>query len=74
MAGPNAGIKDPEHIVKFNQVADDLGLDTISAGDTIIWAMEMTERGIHDFGIRFGEADKMISMLEMMARKEGIFW
>ena len=72
VAGPNAGIKDPEHIVKFNQVADDLGLDTISAGDTIIWAMEMTERGIHDFGIRFGEADKMISMLEMMARKEGI--
>jgi len=72
VAGPNAGIKDPEHIVKFNQVADDLGLDTISAGDTIIWAMEMTERGIHDFGIRFGEADKMISMLEMMAKKEGI--
>lgn len=72
VAGPNAGIKDPEHIVKFNQVADDLGLDTISAGDTIIWAMEMTEKGIHDFGIRFGEADKMIKMLEMMARKEGI--
>ena len=37
VAGPNAGIRDPYAIVKFNQVADDMGLDTISAGDTIIW-------------------------------------
>lgn len=72
VAGPNAGIKDPEAIVKFNQVADNMGLDTISAGDTIIWAMEMTEKGIHDFGIRFGEADKMINYLELIAKKEGV--
>lgn len=72
VAGPNAGIKDPEAIVKFNQVADNMGLDTISAGDTIIWAMEMTEKGLHDFGIRFGEADKMINYLELIAKKEGV--
>ena len=50
VAGPNAGVKDPEKIVKFNQVADDVGLDTISAGDTLVWAMEMTEKGIHAAG------------------------
>lgn len=72
VAGPNAGVRDPEKIVKFNQVADDMGLDTISAGDTIIWAMEMTERGDHDFGIKFGEADKMIEYLKLMARNEGV--
>ncbi len=72
VAGPNAGIRDPEKIVKFNEVADDMGLDTISAGDTIIWAMEMTEKGIHDFGIKFGEADKMIEYLKLMARNEGV--
>jgi len=72
VAGPNAGVKDPFKIVKFNQVADDMGLDTISAGDTIIWAMEMTEKGIHDFGIRFGDADKMREYLILMARREGI--
>ena len=72
VAGPNAGIRDPEKIVKFNQVADDMGLDTISAGDTIIWAMEMTEKGIHDFGIKFGEADKMIEYLKLMAKNEGV--
>lgn len=72
VAGPNAGIRDPEKIVKFNEVADDMGLDTISAGDTIIWAMEMTEKGIHDFGIKFGEADKMIEYLKLMAKNEGV--
>ncbi len=35
VAGPNAGVKDPEAILKFNAVADNMGLDTISAGDTI---------------------------------------
>jgi aldehyde:ferredoxin oxidoreductase len=72
VAGPNAGNDDPEKIVAYNEVADDMGLDTISAGDTIVWAMEMTERGIHDFGIRFGEADKMIEYLRLMAHREGV--
>lgn len=71
VAGPNAGNTDAEAIVKANQVADDMGLDTISAGDTIIWAMEMTEKGIHDFGIRFGEMDKYIEYLEHMAKGTG---
>ncbi|MDI9492983.1 MAG: aldehyde ferredoxin oxidoreductase family protein [Bacillota bacterium] len=70
--GPNAGNRDPEAILKANQVADDMGLDTISAGDVLNWAMEMTEKGIHDFGIRFGEMDKYIKYLEMMAKGEGI--
>lgn len=72
VAGPNAGVSDPEAIVKFNEVADNMGLDTISAGDTIIWAMEMTEKGLHDFGIKFGDKDKMIEYLELIAKREGI--
>ena len=72
VAGPNADVSNPYDILKFNQVADDMGLDTISAGDVLIWAMEMTEKGIHDFGIRFGEADKMREYLKLMAHKEGI--
>lgn len=72
VAGPNAGITDPEHIVKFNEVCDNMGLDTISTGDTIVWAMEMTEKGIYDFGIRFGEAEKMIEMVELIAKQEGV--
>ncbi|MGI6764348.1 MAG: aldehyde ferredoxin oxidoreductase family protein [Anaerovoracaceae bacterium] len=72
VAGPNADVSDPYDILKFNEVADDMGLDTISAGDTLIWAMEMTEKGIHDFGIRFGEGGKMREYLALMARREGV--
>lgn len=49
-----------------------MGLDTISSGDVLAWAMEMTEKGIHDFGIRFGEMDTYIKYLEMIAKGEGI--
>lgn len=70
--GPNLGIKNPEAILKFNQVSDDMGLDTISAGDTLAWAMEMTEKGLYDFGIRFGEEEKVPEYLGLMARKEGV--
>lgn len=72
VAGPNAGNTNPETILKFNEVADDVGLDTISAGDTIVWAMEMTEKGIHDFGIKFGEDEKMIEYLRLIAKREGV--
>lgn len=72
VAGPNAGISDLESILKSNQIADDMGLDTISAGDVITYAMEMTEKGIHDFGIRFGDAVKYHEYLKLMAKREGI--
>lgn len=72
VAGPNAGITNAEHILKYNEVADNMGLDTISAGDTIVWAMEMTEKGIHDFGIKFGDEEGMIRILEEMATRTGV--
>jgi len=71
-AGPLAGVSDPEAILKANEIADDMGIDTISTGDTIAWAMEMTERGIHDFGIKFGDAEKYQEYIKLIAKKEGV--
>ena len=34
--------------------------------------MEMTEKGIHDFGIRFGDEDKYIEYLKLMSKREGV--
>ena len=70
--GPNAGIADPEAIVKANEIADDMGLDTISVGDVIAWAMEMTEKGVKDFGIRFGDTAKFQEYIRLIAKKEGV--
>ena len=62
LGGPNCGIDDVDAIIKFNYACDDLGLDTISAGNVIGWAMEMTERNVHDFGVRFGDRDNYLKL------------
>lgn len=72
LGGSSIGLGNVEDVIHFNSDCDDLGLDTISAGGTIAYMMEATEKGIHDFGIRFGEAGKVWPMLVSMARREGI--
>ena len=39
-------LDDFETVAYLNYLADELGLDTISAGVTIAWAMEAYERGL----------------------------
>ncbi len=70
MAGSNTGVDDLGAIVAFNDVCDRYGLDTISTGVVIGWAMECTEKGIHDFGIRFGESEKLVEMARKIALRE----
>lgn len=72
LGGSNCGIGDLKAIVKFNQLCDDFGMDTISTGATISWAMEMTEKGIKDFGVEFGDIESYLKLPEMMAKKIGI--
>jgi aldehyde:ferredoxin oxidoreductase len=71
MGGSCIGNSDPEKLVDFNVFCDDLGLDTISVGGVIAYMMEMTEKGIHDFDIRFGETDKALRLIEDIAHNRG---
>jgi aldehyde:ferredoxin oxidoreductase len=72
LAGSNCAIGNLEAISKFNKDCDDLGLDTISAGNVVGLAMDMTELGVHNFGIKFGEEKRYLEMPRLIARKEGI--
>jgi aldehyde:ferredoxin oxidoreductase len=72
LVGSNCGVDDLEAIIKFNADCDDFGIDTISAGNVVGFAMEMTEKGIKDFGIRFGDIETYLKMPRMIARQEGI--
>lgn len=72
LGGSSIGNADRAKLIEFNALCDDYGLDTISAGGTIAYMMEATEKGIHDFGIRFGETDKALDLLGKIARREGI--
>jgi aldehyde:ferredoxin oxidoreductase len=72
LGGANCGIDDIEALMKFNADCDEYGLDTISTGACIALAMEMTEKGIHDFGLRFGEVDGYARAVPLIAARSGI--
>jgi len=72
LAGSNCGISDLKAITQFNKKCDDLGLDTISTGNVIGLAMDMTEKGIHNFDIRFGDVGKYLQIPELIAERKGI--
>ncbi|MCD6472092.1 aldehyde ferredoxin oxidoreductase family protein [Candidatus Aerophobetes bacterium] len=72
MAGCNCGIADLKAITQFNKDCDDLGLDTISVGNIIAYAMEMREKGIHDFGFSFGDVENYLKLPERIAYRKGV--
>ncbi|GAB6157170.1 aldehyde ferredoxin oxidoreductase family protein [Desulfotomaculum varum] len=71
-AGSNCGIADLAAVVKFNALCDDLGLDTISTGGVIAFAMELTEKQVYDFDITFGDVAKYLEAPQFIARRQGI--
>jgi len=72
LCGSNCGIADLEAIAEFNRLCDDYGIDTISAGNVTAFAMELTEKGIHDFGLKFGGIEEYLQIPAKIARLEGI--
>ncbi|HDL84851.1 MAG TPA: aldehyde:ferredoxin oxidoreductase [Candidatus Acetothermia bacterium] len=64
-------------VARANQLCNAYGLDTISCGGTIAWAMECYENGIltkDDTGgidLAFGNAEAMVQMVELIAKREG---
>jgi len=76
--GGETGVDDIDAIIAADRLADELGLDTISAGVAIGFAMELYEKGIltkDDTGgleLNFGNHEAMVKLLHMMAYREGI--
>lgn len=75
--GNYCGVDDLAAIAKANEICNKYGLDTISCGATIAWAMECFENGkitLEDTGgveLRFGNAEAMVKMTDLIARQEG---
>lgn len=76
--GPNLGISDLRAIAKANELCNAYMLDSISTGATIAFSMECFEHGLigpEDTGgieLCFGNAEAMLALIEMIARREGI--
>jgi aldehyde:ferredoxin oxidoreductase len=71
--GPMCGVSDPDAVLTASGLCDELGLDTISAGGTIAWAMECAERGLIDAPwLRFGDADALLRALAEIGDRRGL--
>jgi aldehyde:ferredoxin oxidoreductase len=63
--GPMCGVDDPAAVLAASARCDELGIDTISAGGTIAWAMECAQRGLIDAPwLRFGDSGALLRALE----------
>ncbi len=77
MFGSNQLIDSLPAIIQANVLCDKLGLDTISTGNVIGFAMECFERGLisaaqtEGLEIRFGDSEASLASIEMIASREG---
>ncbi|MFC4857827.1 aldehyde ferredoxin oxidoreductase family protein [Actinophytocola glycyrrhizae] len=69
--GPLCGVSDPDDVFAASARCDELGIDTISAGGTIAWAMECAERGLIDEPwLRFGDGAALLKALDAIGTRE----
>jgi aldehyde:ferredoxin oxidoreductase len=68
--GPLCGVSDPDDVFAASARCDELGIDTISAGGTIAWAMECVERGLIDEPwLRFGDGTALLRALDAIGTR-----
>jgi aldehyde:ferredoxin oxidoreductase len=75
--GPNCGVDDLDAVLDAIGLCDELGLDTISAGSAIAFAMECAEHGLvarDAFGpeLRFGNGAVLVPAIQAIALRHGL--
>ena len=71
--GPLCGVSDAEAVLRASKRCDELGIDTISAGGTIAFAMECVERGwLDEPWLTFGSGGAMLRAIELIGHREAL--
>jgi aldehyde:ferredoxin oxidoreductase len=71
--GSLCGVGDADAVLRASQRCDELGIDTISTGGTIAFAMECVERGwLNEPWLTFGSSDALLRAIELIGAREGI--
>ena len=68
--GPNSMTDDRDKVAVMIDRCNDMAMDTIETGNAFSTAMEATEEGLIDDGIDWGDADRMIELIEEIAHRE----
>jgi len=72
LLGANLQNGDLERIIRLNYLCDEYGIDTMSFGGSVGFAMELCEKGLWDNGLRFGDCEGLENLVALVARREGI--
>lgn len=72
LLGSNLLNNDLQGIINLNHLCDEYGLDTITFGSTIGFAMELSEKGLWDNGLKFGDSSQLEELVKKVATREGI--
>src|SRR6202167_5718720 len=71
--GSLCGVSDADAVLGASRRCDELGIDTISAGGSIAFAMECLERGwLDERWLTFGSGDALLRAIELIGSREGI--
>jgi aldehyde:ferredoxin oxidoreductase len=71
--GSLCGVDDSDAILRASRRCDELGIDTISTGGTIAFAMECVERGLLDEPwLTFGSGDAVLKAIDLIGEREGV--
>ena len=71
--GPLCGISDSEVVLQASRRCDELGIDTISTGGTISFAMECVERGLLDLPwLTFGDGTALLRAIDLIGQRDGV--
>jgi aldehyde:ferredoxin oxidoreductase len=72
MLGSNIGLGNLKQVAALNRVADEFGLDTISLGNVIGFAMEASEKGLIEEKIHWGKFKESKALIEDIAYRRGL--
>ncbi|MBS3814047.1 aldehyde ferredoxin oxidoreductase family protein [Candidatus Bipolaricaulota bacterium] len=72
MLGPNLGIGNLRQVGVLNKLCDQYGLDTISGGSSVAFAMEAAQKGLIEEDIEFGDYEGAKQLLEDISLRRGI--
>ena len=71
--GPLCGVSDPDVVLEASRRCDEFGMDTISTGASIAFAMECGERGLMtDHNLRFGNSEALLGLIDAIGWREGV--
>jgi len=77
LLGSNCGISDIEIVARANYLCNEYGMDTISTGNVIAYAIEAFQKGIltkqdtDGMEMRFGNTEALLSLVDRIAKREG---